>query len=225
MKAIYQKVYNDIINGVINRDWFEGCHKHRIIPGYLGGLYEETNVIFLTQKEHSLIHFLRWKIFGDSRDKRAYKMVGVGASGLSYQDRIEHGVWCHQNKIGFHSTDEETRRKWSLKGVDSQKQRFIENGDKNFYYWSTPEGRKERASLGGKASYGKNNLFIKQQCSFKDKNHASEAGKKSAKKPVTDGNGTLKKFHTETEREEFLLHNPKWRKGCPTKKERLASVK
>jgi hypothetical protein len=225
MKQIYLNAYNQLIKIVSGRMWFEGCHKHRIVPGYLGGLYEEANILFLTQKEHSLVHFLRWKIYKDSRDKRAYKMIGNGPSGLSYRDRVDHGIFCYDNNIGFHSADTQSKKQWQIKGLESQKQKHAKTGEKNWYYWSTSEGRKERSSLGGKSSYYKNEAFLKQQCSFKDTTLASLASSKSAKKPVTDGRGTLKKFHTEAEREQFLLQNPTWRKGCPTKKERLTSVK
>lgn len=225
MRTTYQKVLDALIKQSFSRDWFEGCHKHRIVPGYKGGKYADGNVVYLTQKEHSIVHYLMWKLYGDSRDKRAYKMIGVGPSGLNYQDRVDHGNMCVIEKIGFHKADSETRKPWQQKGIEAQKKDYEENGTKNWYYWSTPEGRRERASLGGTTSYKTNESFQKQQSSFKDKSLASAASKKSAKKPVTDGNGKMLKFHTELDRMLFLIDNPEWRKGCPTKKERSASVK
>lgn len=224
MKKIYEKALSIITEQAKNRAYFDGCHKHRIIPGYQGGAYTDNNVLFLTQKEHSLIHFLRWKLHGDSRDKRAFKMIGVGPSGLSYQDRIDHGKYCYKSKLGIHGVDKQTKSNWQKKGMQTQ-QILAERGVKNWFYWSTIEGRRERSRLGGIASYGKNHHFLKQQGSFKDKSKASAAAKKSAKKPVTDGNGTLRKFQTDEQVINFLRENPTWRRGCPTKKEKLKSVK
>ena len=224
MKKIYEKVLLSITDQARSRVYFEGCHKHRILPGYLGGEYYVDNVLFLTQREHSIIHFLRWKIYGDSRDKRAYKIIGKGPSGLSHQDRVDHGRRCFESGIGMHKVDKRTRSEWQEKGRQTQ-QAALALGNKNWVYWSTPRGRKERAQLGGLASYGKNQAFINQQSSFKDRNKASAAAKKSAKKPVTDGCGALRKFHTDEEVTNFLLKNPTWRRGCPTKKEKLALVK
>jgi len=223
MKLIYQRAYNILLETTKFRSKFIGCHKHRIIQGYKGGTYDTINVLYLTKHEHSLIHFILWKINGDFRDKRAYKMIGKGPSGLSHDDRIDHGLLCAKNKIGFHGFPDDIKNKWRNKGREVQQIKAVENNDKNWYYWSTKKGRKERASLGGKASYGKNKAFIKQQGSFKDKSKASDAAKKSAKKPVTNGKDIIK-FHTEEQRIAYLLSNPAWRKGCPTKKDKLELV-
>ena len=223
MKLIYQKAYDVFIERTKMRSKFIGCHKHRILQGYKGGTYDDTNVLYLTQKEHSLIHFILWKINQDSRDKRAYKMIGKGPSGLSHEDRVEHGLMCTKDKIGFHGVSNDIKNVWRNKGRETQRIKVVENNDKNWYYWSTKEGRKERASLGGKASYGKNKAFIDQQSSFKDKTKASEAAKRSAKKPVTNGRDIIK-FHTEDQRDDYLQNNPTWRKGCPTKKDKLKLV-
>lgn len=224
MKKIYESVLLSITEQAKSRVHFESCHKHRIIPGYLGGEYTTDNVLFLTQREHSIIHFLRWKLYGDSRDRRAHKMIGRGPSGLSHQDRVDHGKMCFDSGIGIHGLDKQTRAEWQERGRLTQ-QAAIALGDKNWVYWSTPEGRKERAKLGGLASYGKNQAFINQQSSFKDKEKASAAAKKSAKKPVTDGCGVLRKFHTDEQVTKFLMENPTWRRGCPTKKEKSVLVK
>lgn len=49
--------------------------------------------------------------------------------------------------IGFHGASKEERTIWQRKGLESQKT----SGDTNsWYFWSTEEGRKKRASMGGK---------------------------------------------------------------------------
>ena len=76
------------------------------------------------------------------------KMLGVNLS-VAYRRTI--GLWCVENKIGFHNDQytKEERKEWQEKGRTTQK----ESGSKDsFYYWSTIEGQTERASMGGKAS-------------------------------------------------------------------------
>lgn len=210
MKNVYENVLNSVYMSS-SPVWFDGCHKHRIIPGYEGGEYVEGNVVFLTQREHSLVHWIRWKLFGDTRDKRAYKMIGVGPSGLSLQDRIDHGKQCVELGIGIHSPEFD-RSGAAKASMDIQRKVYLETGEKNFYFWSTPEGRKERSSVGGTVSAMVNQAFIKQQGSFKDKDHARRAASKSAKKPVHK-DGVIRKFHTEEEVEDFLRENPDWKRG------------
>lgn len=212
MRGVYETVYQKIIEES-SRERFEGSHCHRIVPGYLGGEYVEDNTIYLTQRQHSLIHWLRWKLWKRSEDKRAYKMIGSGPSGLSHEDRREHGKMCAAKGIGMFS--DEIRKNSQEKGRASQRKEYEEKGNKqNFYYWSTEEGRKERASKGGKTTFEKksNQVWLKQMGSFRDREHALKSGMKGGKKPVTNGI-TTKKLKTEEEVENFLKENPEWKRG------------
>lgn len=210
---LYESVYNQIILNA-KKERFDGSHAHRINPGYNGGLYTPENVVYLTQREHSIIHWLMWKLHKNSCDYRAYKMIGVGPSGLSHKDRVDHGKYCHENKIGFHSFTKEERQKHSYNNYLKQKELYEKTGEKNFYYWSTIEGRRERARMGGIASYKNNPKFRESSGSFaRNRELASEAGKKSGKKPVTNGVIT-RKFKTDEEVESFLQENLDWRRGC-----------
>jgi hypothetical protein len=121
-------------------------HRHHIIPIHAGGLNEESNFTYLSIREHIIAHFLLWKIYNNTNDLRAMYMLGAK---LSYQKRKLIGEWCRDNKIGFHNSkfSKKDRALWSKKGLETQKQ----NNDKNsFWWWSTKEGQKYRASLGGK---------------------------------------------------------------------------
>lgn len=124
-----------------------GLHAHHIIPRHVGGADDESNFTYLTVREHILAHYLLWRIYKNPNDLRAMKMLG---GKLTPQMRSNIGKFCAENKIGFHSDkySKEQRLEWTLRGLDTQKK----SGSKQtFYYWSTEEGRKERASLGGKA--------------------------------------------------------------------------
>lgn len=210
---IYSSLYYNLCH-VKSKDITEhisgsNIHRHHILPKHSGGLDEESNYAYLTIREHKLAHFLLWKIHKNPNDLRAYHMLGGNLT--SYRRKVI-GKFCAKNKLGFHNPKWDNKRKaWCEKGLETQKQ---SGSKKTFYYWSTEEGRKERASLGGKASIvsGNNHKFIEQIGSFKDKSHAKKCGAKSGKLPATNGTET-KKFKTKELRETFISDNPNWRIG------------
>jgi hypothetical protein len=206
--------YHELVNNNIQykEDWTygSGLHRHHIIPRHSGGLDEENNYTYLCVDDHILAHELLYKIYDNPNDLRAMYMLGAK---LSTEYRIIIGNFCRDNDIGFHNQKWDTSRpEWRKKGIETQKTLYEANGDKNFYYWSTTEGRKERASLGGSISSKTNTKFLEQQGTFKDKDKAIAAAKLSAKFPVTDGTN-MKKFQSEEDRQEFLSFNSDWKSG------------
>lgn len=146
---IYSKIYYTLCQKrkqLIN-EWVSGSnlHRHHIIPKHSGGTDNLDNYTYLTIREHIIAHFLLWKMHKNVNDLRAMKMLGAK---LTTQHRKIIGKWCHENKIGFHNATPKERKMWSNKGFETQKN---SNSDKSFYYWSTKEGRRKRASMGGKA--------------------------------------------------------------------------
>jgi hypothetical protein len=119
-----------------------GLHKHHIIPKHSGGSDDEDNFTYLSVREHIIAHFLLWKIHGNPNDLRAMKMLGAE---LSVEYRRKIGEYCRDNSIGFFGASDEQRQEWRNRGVQTQKSQ-----DNSFYFWSTEEGRKKRASMGGK---------------------------------------------------------------------------
>lgn len=74
----YTKIYESIIDRASKRikTKNDGLHRHRILPGFENGLYEESNICLLTRKEHRIIHKLRWKIYGKWQDLSSYIKLG-----------------------------------------------------------------------------------------------------------------------------------------------------
>jgi hypothetical protein len=123
---------------------FSGLHEHHILPKHSGGDDSESNLTYLTVKEHIIAHFLLWKIYKNPNDLRAMKMLGAN---ITPEKRKIIGQWCRDNKIGFHGSSPEDRKIWRQKGLNTQSESASKD---TFYYWSTPKGRVERSSLGGK---------------------------------------------------------------------------
>lgn len=122
--SFYKKVYQSLCESRKNRkDKWD--HAHHIIPRHVGGDDSEDNITRLTLREHTIAHFLLWKIHGNYKDKCAYKMLmnnecgswnpaAGGQAGAKTQ--MEQG-------IGIHTTDQETRRQWASLGGKSLKGR------------------------------------------------------------------------------------------------------
>jgi len=123
---------------------YSNLHRHHIIPKHSGGLDMLNNFTFLTVREHIIAHFLLWKIYRNPNDLRAMKMLGAK---LSSQQRRIIGLWCKDNKIGFHNPKytDDIKKEWGKKSFEAQKD--IPN---SYYFWASLEGRKKRASMGGK---------------------------------------------------------------------------
>jgi hypothetical protein len=175
---MFLQIYNNLCEGNKSRkkDYkkYSGLHEHHITPKHMGGSDEVHNLTYLNVREHIIAHYLLWKIYKNPNDLRSMKMLGAH---LSPQNRKIIGEFCRDNQIGFFSTPIEERKEWIIKGMETQKQDYLNNNTKNFYYWSTEEGRKERASLGGKQraskefSYWASENGRKERASLGGKSH------------------------------------------------------
>jgi len=184
---MFYLIYSNLCEGNKSRreDYkkYSGLHEHHIVPKHMGGSDVDCNLTYLNVREHIIAHYLLWKIYKNPNDLRSMKMLGAN---LSPQHRKIIGEFCRDNKIGFFSTPVEERKEWRIRGIETQKQEYLSDGVKNFYYWSTKEGRNERASLGGKQRASKEFNYwcspegILKRASLGAKSHK---GKKAMYKP------------------------------------------
>lgn len=72
----YLSAYYNLLDNVSTRLFEKGLQRHRIIPGYQGGKYTDDNIVFVTLKEHRVLHKLRYKIWNNWQDKAAAKFLG-----------------------------------------------------------------------------------------------------------------------------------------------------
>lgn len=189
--SIYNRIYVNLCEGRRNRKSEHGpgsgLHCHHIVPRHSGGTDDESNLTYLTVREHIIAHFLLWKINGDENDLRSMYMLGAN---ITSEQRIAMGKFCRDNEIGFFNEKwKDLRKEWRERGLQTQK---VMNSKKTFYYWSTEEGYREYCSLGGKASllspdsknhkwkYWMSNEGQKERASMGGKSHK---GKKTMYKP------------------------------------------
>jgi hypothetical protein len=185
--SIYLELYNKLCASGVNRKelWRpkSGYHRHHIEPRHSGGLDDETNYSYLSVREHRIAHYLLWKIRGNVNDLRSYYMLG---GNLTPTFRSIIGKWCAENGIGFHGASKDERRIWAARGAKAQKERgigihnpvnfksnaslggkaSIVSTNNPWSYWASAEGRKIRASMGGKSHAGKRAMHRPGDISF-----------------------------------------------------------
>jgi len=74
----YQKIHDAIINRANDRTLSGYKEKHHILPRCLGGTDDKENLVYLTAREHFIVHKLLCKIY-PNEDKLffAYRMMAV----------------------------------------------------------------------------------------------------------------------------------------------------
>lgn len=208
--SFFLSVYTNLCNsGKLLREQYgpgSGLHGHHIVPRHMGGTDDPDNFTYLTVREHIIAHYLLWKIYNNVNDLRSMYMLGAN---LTPHQRRQTGLFCVEQRKGIHNADSKQRAEWAR--ISYKKN--MENNTA-FAYWASPEGRKERASLGGKASLasGNNTAFAYWSSPEGRKERARMGAAAAPKKPATNGIET-KKFFTEEERSAFIASNPEWRIG------------
>ena len=87
-------VYNTLIErGKIRKKVKgDGLHTHRITPGHSGGEYELDNITFLTPKEHRIIHYIRYRLFGNRADIYSYIRLKGSFSGHTHSEETKQKI-------------------------------------------------------------------------------------------------------------------------------------
>lgn len=160
-----------------------GLHEHHIIPSHVGGEDSDKNYTYLKPREHEIAHFLLWKVHKNPNDLRSMQMLGAR---LSVDHRRIVGRFCRDNAIGWFGMTKEAKREARLKGVATQikcesgffdpirRKDWASMGGKasfaspnsTFRYWTTTEGRRERARMGAKAITGRKCMYRLGDSSF-----------------------------------------------------------
>lgn len=118
-------------------------HRHHIIPKHKGGTDIDDNYTYLTIREHYIVHWLLWKIYGDHNDlcasyllqnkenkalevKKIWASLG-GKIGGSIQKELEIGIHCHKSNPILH-------KEWASLGGKAHKgkKQMYKPGDKSF---------------------------------------------------------------------------------------------
>jgi hypothetical protein len=84
------------VAAVMTNKLLEGFHKHHIVPRYLGGTDDESNLVLLHPYDHAIAHFVRWKIFGTDGDAWAFNKLkgwlddgGMTVKGMRHSEEAK----------------------------------------------------------------------------------------------------------------------------------------
>ena len=70
-------------------------HTHHLTPTYRGGTDEVSNLIEVSVVCHAMFHWCNWQLWGDIRDKLAWK----GLAGISQKEEIVEEINAHFQPI------------------------------------------------------------------------------------------------------------------------------
>jgi hypothetical protein len=145
----WEKIYNKLIEKNKNQLLVEGQYyeKHHIIPRYLGGGNEKSNLIHLTFGEHTLAHYILYRWKGNLEDKIAYKMM----SGQTEEGRIL------KQQLAVKKSNESDKvkiikelykdKKYTENVVKKRKETLLRDNPDNDGYYYSKEARKKLSNL------------------------------------------------------------------------------
>jgi len=114
----YKLIHDRIISRALNRDMDQHTESHHITPICEGGFISDLTVK-LTQKEHRLVHLLRYKMTGVVGNIYAYNML---KSGNRYNNCVIAGMISH--KILKEECPKKYREKQRKAGINGGKNVF-----------------------------------------------------------------------------------------------------
>ena len=128
----YEKIYYAIINNARSRKKVSTFEKHHIIPSSCGGTNDQSNLVYLTTREHLLCHLLLVKMYKDNSIFRK-KMIYA----LWWMAKTRNGVHGYRITGRTYALAREEFIKNNPNKCDDRKKRFIENykaGKYNYDY-------------------------------------------------------------------------------------------
>jgi hypothetical protein len=144
----WEKIYNKLIEKNKNQILIEGQYyeKHHIIPRYLRGGNENSNLIYLTFREHILAHYILYRWKNNLEDKIAYKMMsGQTEEGriLKQQLAVKKANESNRNEI----LKELYKDKEFVKNASKKrKETLLKNNLDNDGYYYSKESRKKMSA-------------------------------------------------------------------------------
>jgi len=150
----YKKIHNKIISNARDRTANRIYQRHHIVPRHAGGDNSNENLVYLSFKEHYVVHGLLWKIFKSEHDLHAHNIM----KGIKTDEA--HKFFCvlggkiqgKRNAESGHMIKIKTKESMTKAGKAAAEKNRI-RGVGAFY---NKEAHAKAAALGGKAQGIKN---------------------------------------------------------------------
>jgi hypothetical protein len=155
--ARYIKFCQNLHN--LNRKKSRGDYleRHRILPGCMGGLYEEGNVVLTTRREHCILHLMLHKAFPLNEKLGECASMMMGSKGSRFYSSLEFFQKCEQKSKRISESNRKRRVTWgpkiseSLKGYEKSQEHCEKISQSMKEAWATRPQMKEACSrLGSK---------------------------------------------------------------------------
>jgi len=141
----YEKIYHNIINNARSRKKDPMFERHHIVPSSCGGTNDQSNLVYLTTREHLICHLLLIKIYKDNsvfRKKMIYALWWMAKTRTKING-------CRITSRTYEFAREEFRKNNPNK-CNERRKRFIENHKAGKYKYDY-----EKVSRSLKSTLGK----------------------------------------------------------------------
>lgn len=97
-KEEYKATYNKIIKGSTGRNYQKRAYeRHHIIPRSLGGGNDKSNIVFLTYREHFIVHWLLTKF--SNKNELPKMLCAFGSMTRKSADNSQRIFWQSISRI------------------------------------------------------------------------------------------------------------------------------
>lgn len=108
-------------------------HKHHIIPRHAGGTDDPSNLVELTIEDHAIAHEVRYRIYGDDRDRVAALMIRGQISGYdAFIEMVSRPKSEEWKKARSNAMKGENNPMWGKTTSDAQKDAVGKSAKKRF---------------------------------------------------------------------------------------------
>lgn len=98
-------------------------HTHHIIPRHAGGTDDPSNLVELTIEDHAIAHEVRYRIYGDDRDRVAAQMIRGQISGYdAFIEMVSRPKSEHWKEKMSERNSGEGNPMWGRKQTQKQKE-------------------------------------------------------------------------------------------------------
>ena len=188
----YQKIYNSIIDRAKQRRWTRKTagtyvEQHHIIPRSLGGSNNKNNLVFLTAREHFIVHWLLYKIStGIDKSKMASAWMRMCDSN-NFVVRYSKNYEKARQAMAVEMSKNNPMKNPEISSIVSTKLKGLMVGSRNGFF-----GKKHTQStlfsVSGDNHYTKKEGYVSQPLTENHKAAISRANKGRSRQDLSERN-------------------------------------
>ena len=163
----YLRLCNSFLSLGRKKQKGDRLEKHRILPGALGGTYEDGNVVIVTRREHALLHLLLHKSFPNETKLAQCAAIMCGSKGSKVYKSLAYIQSCEEKSKLIAESNRTREVTWGNKISES-----LTGEEKT-------EEHKTNLSTSMKQAWNEGRLTV-EKCSRKGSKHREESKRKTS---------------------------------------------